>query len=152
MTSYSSRKMTEPSKVYVTRTFQCSAEVLFDWLTRPELIMQWFGPKNLKVHKAVTSVKVSGSYRFDLGKDNKDLFAITGEYLDIVRPERIVFSYRYEGLSEPPPPSKVRILLKQLNPDVTSMMFTQEFEEPPPDMETRDQAWKLMFEKLEGII
>jgi len=135
------------NSVYVKRTFACSADDLFDWFTTPELIVQWFGPKGFSVGKVKNELVEGGSYSIELSKEITS-FIIMGEYIQILKPESLNFTYRYSGLASPPPPSIVRILLREVDKENTSLSLVQEFETLSHDMETRTVAWNYMLNRL----
>lgn len=113
--------------------------------------MQWFGPKGFSVGKVKNELVEGGSYSIELNRDNVS-FTIMGEYTRILKPESLNFTYRYSGLTSPPPPSKVRITLREINEKSTSLTLVQEFESPSPDMETRTVAWNYMLTRLESLL
>jgi len=138
--------------IFLSRTFNCSAQELFNWLITPELIARWFGPKDLSVKDVKTHICVGGSYSIELNKPNGDHFFIQGEYLEIATPHKLVFSFRYEGLGQSPPESVVKMILKQITEHQTSLSLTQKFDTAPLDMEGRTKSWESMFCKLDDEI
>ncbi|MCE7991519.1 MAG: SRPBCC domain-containing protein [Roseivirga sp.] len=138
------------NKVYVKREFNTSSTRLFPWLTEPELIAQWFGPKDFKVSSVQTDLSIGGSYFIELVKTNQAGFSIAGKYLVISSPVELSFSLQYEGLPIPPPDSTVTFKLTTLATNKTQLSMTQEFVTEPVgiDMSKRTQAWEYMLEVL----
>lgn len=143
--------MTQKTKVYVNRTFNCTAETLFEWLTQPELIAQWFGPKHLKTGKVSSNLQVGGNYSIELLKPNGDVIGISGAYEIIDPPVRLRYTSIYFGLDPAPPDGVVTITLEDLEDGRCALSLVQAFEVVPQDMPTRTQAWEHMFETL-GIL
>ena len=137
------------NKVYVKRTFRCDAETLFDWLTSPTLIAQWFGPEGFETKHAMCDPVQGGKYRFSLYKMDKYCFSVLGNYLEVNRPAFLSFSYEYEDL-EARPSSTVSFSLTEAN-GATQLEMVQEFVIETPDFAKRTEAWKYMFERL-GIL
>jgi uncharacterized protein YndB with AHSA1/START domain len=82
-------------RAVVTRRFQATAERVFDaWLNR-EMVGKWmFGPAVRDeeiVHLALTP-RVGGSFSFLVERDGEDIEHV-GKYLEINRPERLVFTW-----------------------------------------------------------
>jgi uncharacterized protein YndB with AHSA1/START domain len=72
----------------------------------------------------------------------------SGEYLDVVRPERVVMSWRWQGGQEDPNESRVEIALKAV-PEGTEITFTHSH----LDEETRrshEEGWTGALDKLEA--
>ena len=136
------------NKIFLQHKFNCSPTTLFDWLTQPKLISKWFGPKSIKITSVQADVSVSGYYRIKLKKPDNECFYIEGKYLEIIKPSKLVFTFRYQGLPKKPPPSIVTIKLEALNASTTLLYLSQEFNQAPLDLENRTQAWNHMINKL----
>jgi len=143
--------MTNENKVYVQRTFECSADSLFDWITMPELIVQWFGPPGFTAIKVDADLTVGGQYIIELAKDETSAFKVRGEYIEIRKPHSLKFTYQYENISSSPPPSKISFSLKELGVDKTELLLIQEFSSAVPNLSGRTNAWSLMFNRLSNL-
>ncbi len=141
--------MATENKVYVERTFECDASTLFDWLTKPELIVQWFGPEGFSAGKVVSNPIVGGEYSIELSKGDLS-FTVFGRYTELEMSKRVKVTYRYDGLERPP--STVLFDLREKDQQRTALSMVQEFEVEVPDMSTRSKAWNFMFESLANKI
>ncbi len=144
--------MGSDNKVYVERMFECAPEALFEWLTKPELIAQWFGPEGFSTGRIKNTIEEGGSYQIELRKNGKVVFEIYGEYVEINKPIGIKFTYTYNGLDNPPPPSVVQFRIFEAKSGQAMLSMLQEFEVETPDFATRTKAWKFMFERLFQLI
>ncbi len=142
--------MANENKVYVQRTFECSPEALFDWLTIPELIVQWFGPEGFTTGEVKSEPIEGGSYSIQLEKKPDMSFTVYGEYLEIKKPELIRFSYHYDGLAGRPP-SIVQFSLTEKEREATELSMIQTFEVSTPDFSTRTAAWNFMLQRLHDL-
>ncbi len=142
--------MESKNKVYVQRTFDCDAETLFDWLTRPELIAQWFGPEGFHTKDVTSNAIKQGNYRFSLFKGVDYCFTITGTYLEVDRPNFLKFSYQYEDLPSKPD-SVVSFKLISLG-NSTELDMVQEFKTEVIDFSTRSKAWTFMLHRMSELI
>lgn len=81
--------------VRVTRHFSASAEQVFDAWLDPELIGRWmFGP-NLRDEEVVRielDPRVGGKFSFVVRRQGEEIDHV-GEYLEIDRPRRLVFTW-----------------------------------------------------------
>ena len=144
--------MESANSVYVQRTFECKPETLFEWLTKPELIAQWFGPEGFSIGKITNTLEEGDSYQIELKKGGNVLFEIYGEYLKIQKPAIIKFTYQYNGLENPPPPSIVQFELSESGSGQTTLSMVQTFEVETPDFASRTKAWNYMLDKLGSLI
>ncbi|NQY08864.1 MAG: SRPBCC domain-containing protein [Flavobacteriales bacterium] len=144
--------MKTSNTVYVSREFNCTKSKLFEWITQPDLISKWFGPKHLSVKNVTNELRVNGNYNIEMIKPDGSTFIIGGKYLEIEEPNKLKFSFAYVGLAETPPESTVEIILEEINATQTKLSLIQKFETVPADMENRTKAWEGMFFKLTGLI
>lgn len=89
--------MNTESHVYarVTRRFDASPERVFDAWLNPEMIGRWmFGPaiREEEVVKIAADARVGGTFSFVVRRQGVEIDHI-GEYLEIDRPRRLVFTW-----------------------------------------------------------
>ena len=85
-------RITTPSEleVVVTRAFDAPRSLVFDALTRPELLKRWYGPAGWALVICEIDLKVGGAFRLVSRRaDGKDI-GQCGVYLEIAAPERLV--------------------------------------------------------------
>lgn len=92
--------LTLPSdrEVVITRLFDAPRELVFKAFTDPTLIPQWWGLRGYTTTVDKMEVRPGGAWRFvTRGPDgNEDAFR--GEYREIAAPERLVYTFEWEGL------------------------------------------------------
>ena len=81
-------------EMVVTRTFHCSARILFQAWTQAELFRQWWVPKSLGMSliSCELDVRVGGTYRLVFANDAAQPVAFFGRYLEVTPPSRIVWT------------------------------------------------------------
>jgi uncharacterized protein YndB with AHSA1/START domain len=96
-----SAALTLPSdrELILTRDFEAPRELVFEAWSKPEHVRRWYGLRHLTLPVCEMDFREGGSWRFVL----RDLqggidHPLSGEYRVIVRPERIVFTERYEAI------------------------------------------------------
>ena len=78
-------------EIVITRDFDAPRALVFDALTKPELVKRWlgvFGGWTLAV--CDIDLRVGGAYRYVWHGPNGERMGMRGVYREIVRPERIV--------------------------------------------------------------
>lgn len=88
--------ITTPSdcEVIVTRTFAARRALVFEAMTRPELIKRWYGPPGA-IEVCESDLRVGGAWRF-VSKVNGKLVAQFGVYREVQAPVRFVRTERWE--------------------------------------------------------
>jgi uncharacterized protein YndB with AHSA1/START domain len=96
---HSSAKVEFPSELEValTRDFEAPIELVFDVLTRPEHIFNWFAPFEDTMTVCTVDLRVGGDYHMvSVTEDGREC-VFRGTYLEIERPRRTVETWRFEG-------------------------------------------------------
>ena len=84
----------EPSgdrEIVMTRIFNAPRDLVFDALTKPELVKRWLlGPPGWSMPVCEIDLKVGGKYRYVWRNEDGREMGMGGTYKEIARPERIV--------------------------------------------------------------
>jgi uncharacterized protein YndB with AHSA1/START domain len=75
-------------------------EQIFTALTEPAELARWWGPHGFTTPEIELDVRVGGTYRFGMQPPDGDLFYVTGEFVEVDPPRRLVYTFRWE----PPDP------------------------------------------------
>lgn len=79
-----------------TRVFAAPREVLFDLFADPEQLAHWWGPEGFTSTFEQFDFEPGGAWRFTMhGPDGKD-YPNANDFVEIERPERIVFDHVQE--------------------------------------------------------
>ena len=92
--------MTLPSdrEILITRTFNAPRALVFEAVTKCEHVGRWYGPRGTEMLSCKIDLRPGGSWRFvQRGPDGNE-YAFSGEYREVVRPERIVQTWNFEGI------------------------------------------------------
>jgi uncharacterized protein YndB with AHSA1/START domain len=99
-------------EIVIKRSFDAPAELVFDAWTRPEFVRRWWVPEAHGVEgvRFEADVRVGGSYRYVLRAPTGDAagtwaeFAMSGRYIEVVRPSRLVHTEVFEPTAAGPEP------------------------------------------------
>ena len=84
-------------EVTITRVYDAPARRLFEAYSKPEHIMNWFGPKGWPVTLCEMDFRVGGSFRFAMtGPSGRQNTPFGGEYREIVPNKKIVYDNGFE--------------------------------------------------------
>ena len=92
--------LTLPSdrEIVMTRVFDAPRELVFQAFTDPDLIPRWWGWRDATTIVDKMDVRPGGLWRFvSRGPDGVE-FAFNGEYREVVSPERLVYTFEFEGM------------------------------------------------------
>lgn len=85
-------------EIAITRVFDAPRELVFDAWTSPEHVVRWWGPRRFTLPVCQIDLRPGGAWRHVLrGPDGKD-YGFRGEYREILRPERLVYTESFDGV------------------------------------------------------
>jgi uncharacterized protein YndB with AHSA1/START domain len=83
-------------EVVGTRVFEAPRRLVFEAWSRPEHLRRWIGPRTLTVTECELDLRPGGIWRTVLrGPDGRE-YAFSGVYREVVPPERLVYTWRFE--------------------------------------------------------
>lgn len=84
-------------EIVTTRTFDAPIELVFDALTKPEHVRNWFAPFSDQVTECSIDLRVGGDYHIVFVTPEGREMSFRGTYLEIEPPTRIVDTWLFEG-------------------------------------------------------
>ena len=91
-------KVTTPSprEVVLTRVFDAPRRMVWDALTKAELIRRWFGPRGWSLAACEVDLRVGGAWRYVLQGPDGSTMGMGGEYREIEPPGRVVYTEAFD--------------------------------------------------------
>jgi uncharacterized protein YndB with AHSA1/START domain len=91
---------TEPfgeREIIMTRDFDAPRDFVFDALTKPEFVKRWLlGPPGWSMPVCEIDLRVGGAYRYVWKNEDGREMGMGGKYTEIVPPDRIVHTERFD--------------------------------------------------------
>jgi uncharacterized protein YndB with AHSA1/START domain len=81
------------TSLHLRRTFAAPRERVFRAWTEPAVLEKWFKPMGLTITVTTLELRVGGEYRFKLHSPDGSQSDISGTYLEITPPARLVFTW-----------------------------------------------------------
>lgn len=105
LTMKNSLKLTTPGdrEILITRSFDAPRRMVWDAMTRPELLKRWlFLPPGWVMTECHEDVRVGGTYRWAWnGPDGKQVMSMHGTYREVMPHERIVRTETFDMGCQP---------------------------------------------------
>jgi uncharacterized protein YndB with AHSA1/START domain len=84
-------------EIQVTRDFNAPRHLVFDSFTKPELVRRWLlGPPGWTMPICEIDLKEGGAYRYVWHKDGEKDMGMGGIFREIVAPERLVATEKFD--------------------------------------------------------
>ncbi len=127
------------------RTFEASrARVFRAWIT-PRALEQWFRPRGMNMTVRSLDARVGGSFRFELENGS----SIIGTYLQIVPPEKLVFTWSGDGIQD----RETVVTLDFLDQGaVTEVVLTHEHLGTEARCALAEGGWPSLFDALASVL
>jgi len=100
---------TPDREIVMTRVFDAPRELVFDAHSSCEHLSHWWGPRKYEVTSCEVDFRPGGRWRIVHRGPDGDEIAFFGEYREIVRPERIVWTFGFEGMPGEPGPETMTL-------------------------------------------
>ena len=84
-------------EILTTRDFDAPIGLVFDVLTKPEHVRNWFAPFEDKMTVCSIDLRVGGAYHMVFVTGDGTECSFRGTYLEIERPTRIIDTWLFEG-------------------------------------------------------
>jgi uncharacterized protein YndB with AHSA1/START domain len=131
----------------LVRKIAARPAIVFDALTTPEGIGCWWGPDAGPVLLAETDVRVGGRFRVRFRMLDGSEHESSGEYLEVVKPERLAMTWRWLG-SDNPDDSRVEVDLRAIA-EGTELTFTHSRLYDEETRRLHEEGWNGSLDKLE---
>jgi uncharacterized protein YndB with AHSA1/START domain len=131
----------------LVRRIAARPSIVFDALTTPDGITCWWGPDAGPVLLAETDPRIGGRFRVRFRTLDGTEHESSGEYLEVVRPERLAMSWRWEG-GEDPGESLVEIDFRVIA-EGTELTFTHSRLHDEDTRRSHEEGWNGALDKLQ---
>lgn len=131
------------------RRIKARPPIVFDAITTAQGIAQWWGPDEGPVIVSESDVCVGGRYRVRFRLLDGTEHESSGEFLELVRPERVVMSWRWTFGGADPGESRVEMTLRAI-PEGTELTFTHSRLRDEESRRSHEGGWLGALRKLEA--
>jgi uncharacterized protein YndB with AHSA1/START domain len=139
----------------IRRVFDAPRDLVYEAFTNPEHARHWMGPRGVVATHFEQDARPGGRWRACLhqvedweGKRYPDLWQ-GGVFKEIVPPERIVYTFAWEGQGgQPTRETLITITFTELDDSKTQMDFHQAFFDSVGLCDGHNQGWNSSFDRL----
>jgi uncharacterized protein YndB with AHSA1/START domain len=135
------------------RPIRASREKVFDAWTDPQQLKEWFAvSEGFATPIAEVDLKVGGRYRLGMkAPGDNPLLVVGGIYREIVRPERLVFTWRWESGDPLEPETLVTVEFLEHH-GITEVILKHELFTGMPQRDKHGEGWAGCLDNLERLI
>lgn len=142
--------MNEGNELEVRRTFRAPPEAVFEAFRNPELLKEWASPGEHRTESMEMDFREGGSYRREMRFPDGSLHLLTGTYLEIDPPRRLVYTYLWETIPGAPS-TRVEIELTPTDEGTDLRLVHSGFEDDGMADDHRS-GWEVCFDQLADLL
>ncbi len=135
------------------RVFDAPRALLWRAWSRPEILVRWMGPADWPAFSVANDFRVGGTWRIGLKSPTtgEELWQ-GGVYREIVEPERLVFTFKWDEGHEDGAPvnTLVTVELNEIADGRTAMDFTQAGLKSDRSRDGHQHGWASTLDRLEA--
>jgi glutathione S-transferase len=87
----------EPRVLTMSRFIRAPREKVFDAFVTESLMSAWQCPRGMQIASVQADTRVDGAWRVEMKARDGTRFAVGGRYREIRRPERVAYTWQWEG-------------------------------------------------------
>lgn len=137
----------------IRRTFAAPRDLVFEAWTRPEHLVQWFGPRDFTLPFHDFDVRAGRPYRCCMrSPEGKDHW-LTGRWLTIDHPHRLVFTFQWDDdEGEPGLETTVTCTFEEVEPRRTLLTLHQQPFRTDASREGHRGGWSEALDRLAALV
>jgi uncharacterized protein YndB with AHSA1/START domain len=112
-TTDSARVTTDGSDIVITRQFAAPARLVYEAMTRPEHVRQWWGAGHGEMTTCEVDLRVGGRWHFAQATPDGREVSFSGEYLELDPPGRMVHTEKFDNMPDSEPATIITTLTEQ---------------------------------------
>ena len=137
--------------LHMKRVLPAPRSVVFNAFTDPDELAKWWGPSGFTIPSVEVDLRVGGSYRIAMQPPDGDLFYLSGQFLEVDPPARLVYTFRWEDPDPDDQETVVTLSFEELG-ESTELDFTQSTFATEARRALHDQGWTETLERLEQLL
>ncbi len=133
------------------RTLPAPRRVVWEALTDPNRLAEWWGPKDFTVPRVDFEPRVDGRYRIAMQPPEGDLFHLHGEFREVDPPTRLSYTFVWEP---PDPDDRETVVMLSLEErgEQTEVNLRQGEFATEERRALHEGGWSDSFEKLAELL
>jgi uncharacterized protein YndB with AHSA1/START domain len=135
------------------RTFNSPARAVFDAWTSADVLRRWWpAGSDWETPVAEVDVRVGGRLRLVMRSPEGEEFGGSGEYLEITPPERLVFTWTWDGHEGHEGTQLVEVEFTQQEDGTTTVVLTNRGLKDEESKRSHRQGWEASFDNLDRVL
>jgi glutathione S-transferase len=129
------------------RSIRAPREKVFDAFVTPALMKRWMCPRGMTVPEASADPRPGGRFSVTMLARDGDRHTAAGEYREVQRPERLVYTWQWQGEGLPNVETLISVTFEERD-GVTDVRMTHSGFPDAPLRDSHNQGWNSSLNNL----
>jgi uncharacterized protein YndB with AHSA1/START domain len=135
------------------RTFKAPAHAVFEAWTSADMLRRWWpAGSDWETPVAEVDVRVGGRLRLVMRSPDGEEFGGSGEYVAVTPPERLVFTWRWDGHAGHEGEQVIEVELSQRPDGTTTVVLTNRGLRDEESRRSHREGWEASFDNLDRVL
>jgi uncharacterized protein YndB with AHSA1/START domain len=135
------------------RLFKAPAQVVFEAWTSADMLRRWWpAGSGWETPVAEVDARVGGRLRLVMRRPDGEEFGGSGEYVEITPPERLVFTWRWDGHAGHEGVQLIEVELSERSDGTTNVVLTNRGLEDEESQRSHRAGWEASFDNLDRVL
>jgi uncharacterized protein YndB with AHSA1/START domain len=135
------------------RTFKAPAQAVFEAWTSADMLRRWWpAGSDWDTPVAEVDVRVGGRLRLVMRSPDGEEFGGGGEYVEITPPERLVFTWSWDGHAGHEGVQLIEVALSERPDGTTTVVLTNRGLEDEESKRSHRAGWEASFDNLDRVL
>ena len=143
----------ETFTLQLSRFIRAPREKVFDAFVTKELMSAWMGPRGMHIPEVSADARVDGAWRIEMRARDGTCFRVGGRYRELQRPERIAYTWQWEGEHNPMPGVETLIEVELIEKDGGTLLRMRHTGFPAEAArDAHSHGWASCLNKLNDLV
>ncbi|MFF0156446.1 SRPBCC domain-containing protein [Streptomyces sp. NPDC005263] len=139
-------------RLHLQRVLRAPRPVVFRLVTEPQELAKWWGPEGFTIPSVDSDVRPGGAYRIAMQPPEGASFHLVGEFLEVVPPERLSYTFRWEDPDPEDRETVVTLSLRDIGDTSVELVLDQGDFATERRRVLHDEGWTQGLDKLAALI
>jgi uncharacterized protein YndB with AHSA1/START domain len=136
------------AELRLTRLIDAPREVVFEVWTRPEHLVEWWGPAGFSLPSCELDFRAGGAFRYQMRGPAGEDHWLRGVFREIVEPERIAFTFAWGDAERATGPVTLVMVSFEAHHDKTRVVLHQTGLESESSARAHEGGWSTQLVRL----
>jgi glutathione S-transferase len=143
----------ETFTLQLSRFIRAPREQVFDAFVTKELMGAWMSPRGMHIPEISADARVGGAWRIEMRARDGSRFRVGGHYRELRRPERVAYTWQWEGEPNPMPGVQTLIEVELIDKEGgTELRMTHTGFPAEAARDAHQHGWTSCLNKLNDLV